>query len=73
MSIVRVEGGYVILNDGRMWDYDIPLRELQTEHGLQQWIDHLSEKNWVTPFMLHEVRRIARVERTAYRVVGGFE
>lgn len=59
MSGVRVEDGYVILNDGQMWDYDIPLRDLQTEHGLRQWLDHLSEKNWVTPSMLDEVRRIA--------------
>ena len=59
MVSVRIEGAFVVLNDGQMWDYDIPLRDLMTPDGLQRWVDHLSEKNWVTKPMLDEVRRIA--------------
>lgn len=60
---VRIEDGYVILNDGHMWDYDIPMKDLRTLHGLEGWITHLSEKTWVTPQMLAEVRRVASSEQ----------
>lgn len=56
----KVEGCYVTLNDGQMWDYEIPLRELRTESGLKEWIDHLSEKTWVTQEMLDFVSACGR-------------
>lgn len=53
--LARVEDGFMILNDGQMWDYDIPMRELLTRHGLNAWVLHLSEKTWFSRRMLDEM------------------
>jgi len=45
--MIRIEGGYLtfVVNG---WDYEILLSQLKTKEGLQEWLDHLSEKDWFT-------------------------
>jgi hypothetical protein len=42
------------------WFYWIPLSEIQTRRGLIRWIDHLTEKEWITARHIHEMIAIAK-------------
>ena len=49
--LARIEDGYLILNDGAMWDYEIHLGCLKDESQVTQWVDHLNEKRWFSADM----------------------
>ena len=48
----KIVGDVVIFyrNDiGRWFEaYEIPLKEIRSEKGLAEWIEHLNEKTWFT-------------------------
>lgn len=48
------QGRSIVLNDSG-YDYHCDL----DEHGVEWWIDHVSEKNWWKPAWAVEMRRIA--------------
>lgn len=49
--LARIDGGFLVLNDGAMWDYEIHLDCLQTKEQVAQWVDHLSAKRWFSGAM----------------------
>lgn len=53
--LARIEDGYLILNDGAMWDYEIHLGCLKDESQVTQWVDHLSEKRWFSADMKEQM------------------
>ena len=50
---VVISGKYLTLNV--KGQYDIELSRINTEEKLLKWIFHLSEKQWVTREIIHEV------------------
>jgi hypothetical protein len=42
---MHVDGEYLIFVING-WDYDIPMRDLETEKGLEGWLKHMNEKVW---------------------------
>lgn len=49
---MRIEGGSIKVFVNRLYEYDIPLRECETIHGVLRWIEHMREKSWMTDEML---------------------
>lgn len=50
-TLVRIEDGYLVLNDGDMWDYEIHINQLKSKSQINQWLEHLSEKRWFSEKM----------------------
>ena len=61
---IKIEDEFVIIHDyapDNQWAvYDIPLKELKTKKGLEEWIAHLQEKNWFTEALEKELRKLAK-------------
>lgn len=49
--LARIEDGFLVLNDGAMWDYEINLDCLRSAAQVTEWIDHLSDKRWFSDAM----------------------
>lgn len=56
---VYVELGYVIFSTGDGWNYEVPLRDLDSPYFFAQWVAHLSQKTWITKCQLHQFSEIA--------------
>ena len=49
---MRIEDGNIKIFVNRLYEYEIPLSECETIHGVLQWIEHMREKSWMTDEML---------------------
>lgn len=65
-ELVRRDGhGYVEFLDLRSqfpdpnWDYAVSEKEFMTRRGLIRWIEHMSEKNWITTEHIRQLCRIS--------------
>lgn len=51
----RVEGEYIILSNGNDdADYDVSLSKCNSHSSILGWVNHLSEKKWITILHLRQ-------------------
>jgi hypothetical protein len=63
MQVTRLDGkGNIELYHKAtdQWFYWIPCSEVTTRRGVLRWIEHLSEKNWVTPEHIYQLLEISK-------------
>ena len=56
--LARIEDGFLVLNDGAMWDYEISLDQLRSTDQRAHWLEHLGDKRWFSDGMKAHMLRL---------------
>lgn len=43
---MKIDGNYLVITTDNKHEYDIPMGQLSTVKGLENWLCHMDEKNW---------------------------
>lgn len=52
---MRIEDDFLLIPTENGWEYDIPMRDMNTPDGLQKWVCHMVEKRWFTDDMARQL------------------
>ena len=70
--MIRIEKKHLILKDDKFNDYEINLSGLDTPKKLEEWLCHLTEKNW---FCIGDAKHMAMIceKNFGYKYNGKYE
>lgn len=55
LAAIQVQGDYIVFGTG----YEVPIKGCATYKGVLAWSLELSQKDWITPAMLHRFAEVA--------------